>query len=71
MLGKIQSICVEDIPKEFHDWVFPKLSSNGGNVIYIEHEYPFSNWLVSQGFVFDMPRREDLPKTWAWLVIFR
>lgn len=61
----IQSICIEDVPDEYQDKLWPKLDVNGGNVISVDKDEPFSRWLVAQGFVF--PLRRD----WEWLVVFR
>jgi hypothetical protein len=71
ILGTVQSINLSDIPKEFHDEIWPKLDVNGGNVIYIERDSAFGKWLETQGFKFDMPRLKKHKKTWAWMVIFR
>lgn len=70
MLGSIQDISIEDIPDEFVDEL--ELPNNGGNVISVwKDRTPFSMWLASIGFVFNMPEKEGVPKNWAWLVIFR
>jgi hypothetical protein len=70
MIGKIQYVNLSELPREFQDELWPKLSINGGNVISVESDSSFGSYLQSQGFVFDMPRVAK-DKTWAWLVVFR
>lgn len=70
-LDSIQSINIEDIPDNFRNDILEQLPVNGGNVISIEVYSPFGEWLISQGFVFNMPRLSTMKKSWAWLVVFR
>jgi len=66
-LGTIQYINIEHIPEEFRDWVWEKLPINGGNVITVEANTRFGNWLEEQGFLFTGKKK----KTWQHLVVFR
>lgn len=71
MLLDLQGVCIEDIPSDFEHTLTKSLPVNGGNVIAVECDSPLGKWLASIGFVFNMPRKEGVPKTWAWIVIFR
>lgn len=67
----IQSMDIMEIPDRFKPDILEQLPINGGNVISVEVYSPFGEWLISQGFVFNMPRLATAKKTWAWLVVFR
>lgn len=69
-IGKVQSINIEHVPDEFSDELREKLSNSGGDLVSVRlGDDKFSEWLVSKGFVFDMPKCGK-SKTWAWLVVF-
>lgn len=62
-LGTVRSINIEDVPSEFKDEVWDQLPRNGGNVIRVDKNTPFGQWLERIGYVFS--------KTWGHLVVFR
>lgn len=70
MLENVQSVCIEDIPDEIADEVWPKLDKNGGNVLSVEKNSNFGQFLLGEGFVFTQPRTQE-EKTWGWVVVFR
>ncbi len=66
MITQTQTICIENIPSQFRTAkLYEELPRNGGNVIHIDKNENFSNWLISKGFKF--PKNSD----WEWLVVFR
>jgi|PlaIllAssembly_1097288.scaffolds.fasta_scaffold394291_4 hypothetical protein len=60
----VQGINIEDVPTEFEDEIWPKLSTNGGNCLSVYRSTAFGQWLETQGFDFE-------GKSWAWLVVWR